>query len=255
MNKAFEQRPFGNRNAHTSNQPYNTSLHEIIFRFKNSYEEASNLRACLTYEGKSIKQTEEVSDYLSRSRIIMAYSAFDLFMHEIMFHGYDMMQRGKLNKSKGYLVFKKEKEDNNRSFKEQYKESFGRTTLTSSNLKEALRDLGFSPEEVANNYCIKLNIGSRGSLALKRLNDELDDKASRRNAIVHAYDYDIYNARQNEIDEKTSDDFVAFISKVVNTIFESIDSLWNRSMDTISKEQCIDKSREIIKYKTIRKTL
>ena len=254
MNKAFDQRPFGSRNTQTSHQPYNTSIHEIISRFKNSYEEASNLRACLTYEGKSIKQTEEVSDYLSRSRIIMAYSAFDLFMHEILFHGYDMMQRGKLDKSKGYLIFKKEKEDNNRSFKEQYKESFGRTTLTSSNLKEALRDLGFNPEEVANNYCIKLNIGSRGSLALKRLNDELDDKASRRNAIVHAYDYDIYNARQNEIDEKISDAFVTFISNVVNTICEFIDTQWNRSMNTISVEQCYDTYWKIRKDKTDRKT-
>ena len=255
MNNPLGQRSFGSRSIQATYQPYDSSMHEIISRFKSSYKEATNLKACLTYEGKSIKQTEEVSDYLSRSRIIMAYSAFDLFMHEIVYHGYEMMQRGKLNKSNGYLRFKKEQEDNKRLFKEQYKETFGRVTLTSSNLKDALRDLGFNPMEVANLYCEKQGLSCRGNLALEKVNTELNTKASRRNAIVHAYDYDIYNGQQNEIDEKTSDEFVTFISGVVNTICEFVDTQWNRSMNTMSHEELIKGSNELKKNRIARPTL
>jgi hypothetical protein len=128
-------------------------------------------------------------------------------------------------------------------------------TLTSSNLKDALRDLGFNPMEVANLYCEKQGLSCRGNLALEKVNTELNTKASRRNAIVHAYDYDIYNGQQNEIDEKTSDEFVTFISGVVNTICEFVDTQWNRSMNTMSHEELIKGSNELKKNRIARPTL
>lgn len=231
-NSPFEQRPFESKKIREIHQPHNESLCEIISHYQESYKEVECMKACLSYSGKSKEQATEANEYLLRSQIIMAYSAFDLFMHEILYHGFDMMQRGKLDSSRRYKAFKFEKKENKIGFKEQYKKSFGHETYVSRNWSDVIIALGFEPVKVADLYNEKMKTSCRGNAALNNLNNELDNRATRRNNLVHAYDFDIYNGRQNAIDEKTSEDFVSFINGVVNSICEYVDIQWNRGMNT-----------------------
>ncbi len=233
-NAPFEQRPFASKKVREIHQPHNESLSEIISHYMESYKEVECMKACLSYSGKSKEQAIEANEYLLRSQIIMAYSAFDLFMHEILYHGFEMMQRGKLDSSRKYKAFKIEKKEKGRSFKEQYRVSFGHETYVSKNWEDVIIALGFEPVKVADLYNEKMKTSCRGNAALNNLNNELDNRARRRNNLVHAYDFDIYSGRQSEIDEKTSEDFVSFINGVVNSICEYIDIQWNRGMNTFS---------------------
>lgn len=221
-------------NTRTANQQfrfYMASLSEIRKHFYKSREELKSITASLSFDNEqSSEQRENALNYLWRSQIIMAYSAFDLYMHEVLYFGFYKMKNQEISKSAKYLEKIKE-EDTKKpwAFKKKLKESFGGITLTTAQTwGEFFSWLTLNCEEMSAQYLNAHGMGYSKDNAGATLENDLKNNSSRRNALVHAYDYyDVLGGGQNPISQEKAEAYINFISGLVDSIDAYINSKWN----------------------------
>lgn len=233
MSSPFEPRKINTRKPYQMDRPYDSDCQEIKRHFDISRDELKSITGCLSFNGKSTEQQEEAQNYLYRSQIIMAYSAFDLFMHEILYFSFKKMRKtGAMLTSEYINKYTHVQKDNDEEFKEVFSTEYGYRTLTSRDWGNALSWMGLNRKTVAMNYLMKYEnmFDGKPEEAYTVLKEEiLDKKTERRNKLVHSYDYNVPGGEQEKIDRKTAKEFIAFVSNLVGIVFDSVYEKWNRT--------------------------
>lgn len=228
-NNSWYQSTYNRREANKQYRPYTPSCKEIFRHFEDSRNELKSITDSLTFTGKTTEQKGEALNYLWRSQIIMAYSAFDLYMHEVLYLGFYKMRDGKITKSKIYSnIISDSTAKNLREFKNVIKKNYKNKPLTSSFWGEALSCVGFDKEALSEKYLNSQGRTFNKGCAYNTIESDLTNNARRRNSLVHAYDYDnIPGGYQNQIDQKTADKFIDFITSIVSLVNDYINAEWN----------------------------
>lgn len=224
MTSPFLNRTTSTRTPNTVQRPTPSTRYEIVSHFRSALYEINSFKRNISLETESDQRKKELSSYYLRTKIIMTCSAFDHYMHEILYYSFIHMKNGKIPKSKLYLEEIDGKERYTSStplsvFLSRLDYVYGRKTLSSSRYwKEAIPSMGVEIDEVSRKALKEVGInGVTGNLSISRVSEELDQKAKRRNEIVHNYDTQIFGSR-NEIREETADEYTLFFSSLVKAI-------------------------------------
>ena len=235
-NNIFGKTNYRSREANRQYRAYTPSCNEIKEHFLASRKELESVTKCLSFDDENTETTEEANNYLFRSQIIMAYSAFDLFMHEMLYLGFEEMRQGKLEKSEDFIDKFCNPPVLDDSEYSQYswilKKKYGKETLTSSGCMQAMEWLGFEKEDAAkfildNPRCAYTDNRGKTTTPSEFLTNQLNRKAERRNKLVHAYDYTIPGGSQEPINKATADDYISYITNIVERVFSYITNQWN----------------------------
>lgn len=234
-NKIFGKTNYCSREANRQYRSYTPSCKEIKEHFRASRKELESVTKCLLLDDKKSETVEEANNYLFRSQIIMVYSAFDLFMHEMLYLGFEEMRQGKLEKSKDFIDKFCNPPILDDSLYNQYtkvlKRSYGKETLTSSFCLMTLEWLGFDREDASKfilNNSRDSYMDNRGKIIRPSefLTNQLNRKAERRNKLVHAYDYTIPGGVQESINKATAFEYVSYITNIVERVFIYVTKRW-----------------------------
>ena len=228
MDSPFEKRTTCTRTPKSVQRPTVSSRSEIFSHFKNALYEIESFRRNINLEEQSAQRKKEVSSYYFRTSIIMICSAFDHYMHEILYFSFLHMKNGRIPKSR---MYKEEIDSSGRYssstplsvFLSKLDKIYGRKTLSSSRYwKEAIPSMGADLNEVSQRVLEEMGIyGVTGNISISKVSALLDKKAERRNEIVHNYDTPIFGAR-NEINEDITNEYTRFFYSLVNSTDEEL---------------------------------
>ncbi|MDO4467102.1 MAG: HEPN domain-containing protein [Bacillota bacterium] len=162
-----------------------------------------------------------------RSQIVLLASAYDYFMHEIVWFGLFQMYKenwGKTDKYKKLTIslsqldeILKNPEDDN-WFKEYITPLFAKDTMMDYEaLKDNLKLIGLEIREVAD--CAFFQQGCKVK-TIDQLKDKLNSLYFRRNRIAHQSNRSHENAETKDISKSEVEQFVLNIDKIVEAILD-----------------------------------
>ena len=228
MASPFAERTICTRTPNSVQRPTPSSRSEIYSHFRSALYEIESFKRNITLEKESDQRKKEVTSYYLRTRIIMTCSAFDHYMHEILYFSFIHMKNGKIPKSRLYKeeIESKEKYSSFTPlsvFLSKLDNVYGRRTLSSSRYwKEAIPSMEVDLEEVSQRVLEDIGLsGVTGNISVSRVSELLDQKAKRRNEIVHNYDTPIFGTR-NDINEETANEYTRFFSSLVKATDEEL---------------------------------
>lgn len=178
----------------------------------------------LLKEGK-----EEDAETIWRTQIVLLSSAFDFFMHEIVWYGLDKIYDGDWSKTEQYqnLLIKLEvlqtiieDLDNKEWFFDFITNKYKTQTLMAfGDVKDHLNLIGVNVEEVARGAFYK-----RGCTVTPRnqMKQKLDGLYGRRNHIAHQSDRSERNAERKDVSKEQVEQYIEDVNKIVVSIIAEV---------------------------------
>lgn len=178
----------------------------------------------LVMEGK-----ESAAKTIWRTQVVLLASAFDYFMHEIVWYGLDKIYDGVWEQPPQYknltttfetLQKIKEYPDNKDWYVDYITEKYKKQTLMEfGDVRDHLNLIGVDPNAVADTAFYQ-----RGSTdkTLNQMKTKLNTLYWRRNHIAHQSDRSERNAEKKDITKQQVEEFIENIDKIVAAITEEV---------------------------------
>lgn len=176
---------------------------------------------------------EDAAKTIWRTQIVLLASAFDYFMHEIVWYGLDKIYDGEWcdfeeqpqqykNLTITFETLQKiiEEPDNKEWFTNYITEEYkGSTLMQFTDVRDHLNLIGIKPKDVADTAFYQ-----RGSKykTIDQMKDKLDTLYWRRNRIAHQSDRSERNAEKKDITKQQVEEFIENIDKIVLAITEEV---------------------------------
>ena len=232
MNRSdFCTRPTGFRNERPVRRfavPCNTDAEKHYGLAKGDiYDIRDNIRLS-TLKADKLARTNR---FLLRSCIVMTCSAFDLYVHELLYLSFFYMNTGRIkNRTDEYENFVVDNGPYGMGaeslFFRDLKKRYGKDTLSNpSCFFLYLQYMGFPVSEIREKALVRYNARAGMTRTVTSLKDEMNKFYRRRCLIAHSYDYDIPNG-QEEISEEFAEGYGLLLNAVVDTITEYVKGNW-----------------------------
>lgn len=164
-----------------------------------------------------------------RTQIVLLSSAFDYFMHEIVWYGLDKIYDGDWDSTEQYanlsirlgmLKTVIQDLDNKEWFVDFITEKYKKQTLMSyGDVKDHLNLIGISVKAVADDAFYKRGCKTPTN---KQMKTKLEKLYSRRNQIAHQSDRSERNAEREDITREQVDNFIKDVDKIVTSLIKEI---------------------------------
>lgn len=227
-NSPFPERRHSYRTPNSVFRPTVPTRSEIVYHFRSAYYEIESFRNMVCFDNVSHQKRSDGERLYHMSGIALTSSAFDHFMHEILYLTFIWMKDGKIPKSKIYIdeVDNADRYDSSSSlgkFLNRLEMLYGRKTLSSSRYwSDAITSMGLKPEEIAGMVMDELGIHADGNMALTRLISEFNRFAKRRNEIVHNYDTPVFGIKANIV-RSDMEEYMRFFFVMVKCLDRMMD--------------------------------
>lgn len=200
---------------------------EVLNHFRQAKGDIYDVRESVNRSNAGNKMLRAAQDCVLRSSVVMACSAFDLFVHELLYLTFFFMKNGQIkspsDKFRG--LFPKGEPRDDRTFYSIMTEEYGWKTMSNpANFTETLFDMGLPDTE--NLYVTILSKNGKTVLpeqAKSELERLMGPFYRRRNRIAHSYDYNLPNGQ-----EDITDDFVTEYVKLLSCIVDTLSEHMNR---------------------------
>lgn len=204
----------------------------VLSHFKQAKGDIYDVRESVNRSSASNQMLKAAQGCVLRSSVVMACSAFDLYVHELLYLSFFSMKNGQIKTpTKDFIEFKNscsEGELNkNPVFYSKMAEKYGYTTMSNpNNFIDILNCMGINNREQL--YVNILNKNGKTVLpeqAEKELKWLMKTYYKRRNLIAHSYDYNLPNG-QEEITDEFVTDYVKLLSNIVDVLSEHVNKIW-----------------------------
>lgn len=208
------------------------SQRAVLSHFKQAKGDIYDVRESVNRSSASNQMLKAAQSCVLRSSIVMACSAFDLYVHELLYLSFFSMKNGQIkNPSKEFIEFKNscsESELNkNPDFYSKMAKKYGYTTMSNpSNFTDTLNYMGINNKELL--YANILNKNGKivqPNKAEYELKNIMKTYYKRRNLIAHSYDYNLPNG-QEEITDEFVTDYVKLLTSIVDALSEHVNKTW-----------------------------
>ena len=232
MNRSdFCTRPTGFRNERPVRRfavPGNTDAEKHYVLAKG---DIYDIRDSIRLSTAKADKVARANRFLLRSCIVMTCSAFDLYVHELLYLSFFYMNTGRIkNRTEEYKDFVGDKGPygmgaESRFFRD-LKKRYGKETLSNpSCFLLYLQYMGFPVSEISEKALARYNARAGMIRTVTSLDDEMNKFYKRRCLIAHSYDYDIPNG-QEEISEEFAEGYGHLLNAVVETLTEYVKRNW-----------------------------
>lgn len=172
---------------------------------------------------------KEAAETIWRTQIVLLASAFDFFMHEIVWYGLDKIYDGEWQKTEQYqnltirleiLQKAMENPESKEWFSDYITEKYKKQTLMEfGDVKDHLNLIGVKIEKVA-----EYAFHERGCMIRPRLRmkQKLNDLYNRRNHIAHQSDRSERNAEQKAISKEQVYFYIEDVNKIVAALIQEV---------------------------------
>lgn len=178
----------------------------------------------LLHEGK-----KEDAETIWRTQIVLLASAFDFFMHEIVWYGLDKIYDGDWSKTEQYQNLSIRLEtlqtiidnlDSKEWFVDYITNKYKTQTLMAfGDVRDHLNLIGVDVPNVADSAFYKKGCTVTPKLQMK---EKLDGLYHRRNHIAHQSDRSERNAERKDISKEQVENYIKDINKIVMAIIEEV---------------------------------
>ena len=234
-NNPFTPRTYGQHKPKQQNRSIKTDWHDIYSDFVKSKDDYSVVEQIVQNTTISPYNRIVADEYIFRTKILMTSSAFDKYMHEILYKCFLYMRDNKIKKTDGYDAFchnsrKKFYSGGDLNFFYKHLEwEYGKRTLASfKDWIDAIANMGLNTDRVATYILesLKEEINPKEK-SVEKLEKTMNDHAHRRNKIAHCYDYDMIRGEQYDINADDAAQYISFMSTLAKSIYEISLKEWN----------------------------
>lgn len=203
---------------------------EVLNHFRQAKGDIYDFRESVNRSNAGNKMLRTAQGCVLRSSVVMACSAFDLYVHELLYLTFFFMRNRQIeNPSDEFKSFKKSWSEgeprDDRTFYSMMTEKYGWKTMSNpENFTETLSDMGVPDTEELYATILSKNgktvLPEQAKSELERL---MRPFYKRRNRIAHSYDYNLPNGQ-----EDITDDFVTEYVKLLSCIVDTLSEHMNR---------------------------
>ena len=201
---------------------------EVLYHFRKAKGDIYYVRESVNRSYAGNEMLRAAKGCVLRSSVVMACSAFDLYVHELLYLTFFFMRNGQIkNPSEEFKSFRREMRCSEREtrddnvFYSRMTEKYGRETMSNpQKFTKTLSDMGIP--DIEELYATILSKNGKTVLpeqAKSELERMMGPFYRRRNRIAHSYDYNPPDGQENITDDFVTD-YVKLLSCIVDTLSE-----------------------------------